>query len=159
MKRIRKWFVVLCMLVSLVFVLSGCDDKKDADESKKETIIPLDELDRTEQKSDIDNIENENITEARIYWANKVYRTEDPEVINELKNRIAQLELEELNPDDLEKVDGFYELYLIEDEKMIYHFLSSNALYIGGKCYGPDETRGQFDKEVIGYCRLTFWKD
>ena len=155
----KKIAVLLCLVIVFAFLLSGCNVKKSADESKEETMIPLDGLDHSEEKSDIDNIENENITEARIYWANKVYRTEDPEVINELKNRIAQLELEELNPNDLEKVEGFYELYLIEDEKMIYHFLSSNALYIGGKCYGPDETRGQFDKEVIGYCKLTFWKD
>lgn len=153
----KKRVVLLCFVIIFVFSISSCKDEKNIYKNEEETIIPLKELDLSQKKSDINNIESEDISEARIYWGNEVYYTKNLNIIEEIKHRIAELKLTEISRDDLDDVEGFYELYLIEDDKIIYDINSSNALYIGKKCYGPDEAQRQFDTEVIGYCRETFW--
>ncbi len=105
----------------------------------------------------IDTINDETITEARIFGGDKLYRTNDKEVIEGLIDRISSLELEEISWNEEDQVEGFYELLLLNDNKVVYSLISAANLSIGNKHYGPMEQVLRFNDEVMGYCRDTFW--
>lgn len=164
-----KRYICISILVLMLALLCGCDSKNEKNSEKKEnsnetevekSTYGVNQVDYTELRSDIANIESENITEARIYGGNDVYRTHDTEVIKELIQLISELKLTEISEEEATKevIYGSYNLYLLSDTKVLYRFNSNGTvLAIGDKFYVEDEEDKQFDRTVISYCRKTFW--
>ena len=156
-KIIITILVVIILVVSIVFFLREKTDKNE--ESEKTTYVKKEVFDYSGSLDNIDTIKGETITEARIYSEDKIYRTTDKEIIEGLVDKISSLELEEISGDRVEQVEGYYELFLLNDNKVVYYFLSADYLSVGKNYYGPKEQVLKFNDEVMGYCRKTFWNE
>lgn len=165
----KKILAILIMLV--VLGIMGCsknsDKKKDTDKEsvsdKTEEIILQPLLDDSEVKTDINGIVDVDITEARILWGDKIYRTTDADVISEIKNKVSDMKLDDADEkyvDESQKkgesLSGDnYNLYLINGDKIIYSFNEyyGMLLSVGSKQY---KSTSDFN-EVLNYCRSKFW--
>lgn len=104
-----------------------------------------------------------NITEARILWGDKIYRTTDAEVIREIKNKVSDMKLDDADEkyvDESQKkgeslLGDNYNLYLINGDKIIYSFNEyyGMLLSVGSKQY---KSTSDFN-EILNYCRSSFW--
>lgn len=164
---VEKKLTSILVLVVIVCIFVGCgtkkndtaiSEKKEDSELGSDEIIDKTKLDYSKELNNIKTIKDENITEARIYWANEIYRTTDKEVIEGLKKVISTLELEEIvDYEQTEVYYGEYNLYLLNDNEVVYYFNSSEVLHIGDKEYGPYDQILKFNSDVMGYCKETFW--
>lgn len=165
-KNSRIYIMILIMLCMLS--IFGCgtkhkdDEKENMNNGTEKNLYSRELLDISNSRSDIENIRNDEITEARIYWADEVYRTIDKEILKELVKRIEELELIEISSEGVaeEIIYGSYNLYLLNENQVVYRFVSNGEqLVIGDKYYvEKDGTNTVFDWNVIPYCRNTFWK-
>lgn len=158
------------IIIGLMFVfVTGCGTKKATEGSSNESVETNDEsesvsvyksrktLDSSEELSDISLIKEQNITEARIYANDKTFSTYDEAVIEEIVNKISNLNVV-VTDEETDVVYGASELYLLDGNKVVYHFLHTDTLYVGGRQYGPKEEALKFETEVMGYCRETFYR-
>ena len=171
-KKIRTLIIIVCSMILSV----GCGEKassemkrtndvgnegsvvKNIEENEIDTSWKA--LDWSEELSDISIVDKQEITEARIYgYDENVYNTTDREIIDELVKRIKELDLEVIEYDESEPVPcGWEELFLMNGNKVVYHFLYTNYLHVGDNTYGPKENLVYFSMNVMNYCRETFWK-
>ena len=114
-------------------------------------------LDDSLQLSDLSVIKEQEITEARIYEDGKYYYTMDREVIKNIVDRISNLHLSASDEQETETVYGFEELYLLNGDKVVYRIVKTNRVKVGGTFYGTKESVIDFSRDVMDYCRQTFW--
>lgn len=160
---------VIILVVLSIALCAACTKttEKNSEEEKttEEIVYRQSELDRTSEEKDISRIDSMEITEARIVWADKIYRTTDDVVINEIKELISKVELveaseefvEELTNTESEVYGDDYNLYLVNNDKIVYGFeveCYKFGIYCGGKLYEPND---DFTKTVLNYCRKEFW--
>ena len=162
----KKLKYLLISLGCSIVLCVGCGSKNNSeegsivenDEEKTAVSLSRKDLDWTEQLSDISIIKEQQITEARIYgYDENVYNTTDNEIIEEIINRIDELDVQVVN-EEKEDVDGYSELFLLDNNKVVYHFLYTDYLYVGSNQYGPKDKAIDFYINVMGYCGKTFWK-
>ena len=164
-----KKIMIMCLFM---FVLTACGTKTETgtnniETTKEETSETIeietdyDSMDFSKELNHIDTIKEETITEARIYApSGKLYRTIDKEILDNIVDKIAAIELTEIDPKTInQEADGFSELYLLNGNDVVYHFRIASTVTIGNKCYGPEEKAHEFTVEVIGYCMSTFYGD
>ena len=161
-------------LLGIIFVIiicfSACSKQKTQDNSVKEEttteqerIIPQNSLDDTELRADISNILNENITEVRILSWGITYRTTNSEDIEEIKNRLSQMELTEteskniIDDNNLPAGGQILTLYLLQDDKILYTFHTDNRYGIFTVCGKPYETGEIGFQHILSYCRQKFF--
>lgn len=157
--------VIVVMRVALCTVCS-CTKKKgnEVEKSTDEIIYRQSELDWSNIEKDISKIGDTEITEARIIWGDKIYRTTDEAVLSEIKNLISKMQLveadealkEEITNTDSLIVGEEYNLYLLDDDSIMYSFKVENnkhALYVSGELYEPNNDF----TTVLNYCRKEFW--
>ena len=173
-KKIRRTLIILgCSIILCV----GCESKAGSkgqntnDTGSEGSIIKniqeesgIDTsrkaLDWSEKLSDLSIVDEQEITEARIYgYDENVYNTTDSEIIGELVKRISELKLEVIEPDEESLlVEGYEELFLLNNNKVVYHLLYTDYLHVGSNTYGPKDKLLDFHVNVMDYCRETFWK-
>lgn len=163
----------ICMGVISILCLTnlfGCgtkSERKTADIDKIETESEKQSDSRTtsdiqQSRSDINNIMNEKITEARIDRTDKVYSTTDKEILNELVRRIAGLQLHEISeePPTEDIIYGCSQcLYLLSDNHVLYKFSGTgDIIAIGDKFYTVEsDINSESDwYNVMEYCKSTF---
>ena len=140
---------------------TGTNNVETTKEENSETIeieTDYDSMDFSKELNHINTIKEQTITEARIYHpSGQLFRTTDKEVLDNIVDKIAAIELIEIDPKTKEPVDGFSELYLLNGNHVVYHFTCDSSLSIGDKCYGPEESALEFEMKVMNYCRETFY--
>ncbi len=164
----------ICMGVISILCLTnlfGCGTK-----TERKTVADIDKIETESEKqsdsrttadipqsrSDINNIMNDEITEARIDRTDRVYSTTDKEILNELVRRIAGLQLREISeePPTEDIIYGCsYCLYLLSDNHILYKFSGTgNIIAIGDKFYAVEsDINSESDwYNVIEYCKRTF---
>lgn len=114
-------------------------------------------LDFSQELSDLSVIKEQKITEARIYGTSQVYSTTDEEIVQNIVARISELDLKEAAETDKEVVYGSQDLFLMNGDKVVYHFRISDRVEVGDKEYGTEQSYADFQKNVMEYCRQTFW--
>lgn len=164
----KKICVIILMVLSIIMCASCSKSTKKSSEELKTTeeiIYEQSELDGTNEEKDISRIADMEITEARIVWGDKIYRTTDEAVINEIKQLISNVELieageefvEELTNTESMTIGDNYNLYLLNSDKIVYCFEVESykfGIYCGGKLYEPND---DFTNTVLNYCRKEFW--
>lgn len=162
---------VLITVILLTFIcLSACsmqentqdNTMKEETTTEEDTGIPQEALDNSEMRTDISNILSDDVTEARILSWGLTYRTTDKEEIEEIKNRLSQMELTETEPKTIDESNPrtggqVLTLYLLQDDKILYQFHTDNRydiFTVCGKHYNSEEAN--FDS-VLAYCRQKFF--
>lgn len=164
----KRVFIINIMLLLGITFLIGCSFKnkknntvqenQTSEEVEETTVYIETHLDDSEMRTDISHLMEDDITEARIYWANKIYNTYDQEVILEIKKMLSSMELKEV--EEIESAAGSYNLYLISGNKILYFFDSDTySISVGYQYYEATEEVNKIYNEVIQYARKTFWKD
>ena len=143
----RCFMLCLCCMCVVIFTSCGSKDQSDA-------------LDFSNQLSDLSVIREQKITEARMYVDNggkaKICRATDQDTIQTIIDKIESLALVEV--EDYQPEEGLEssELYLLNGNKVVYHFYVTNIIRVGKKYYEPKEKTGAFYGDVMGYCHYKF---
>ena len=156
----RKPIITIVLLGICSIWMSACNEKNNRNEPKSDTYLLTPHkynLDYSQELSDLSVIKEQKITEARIYDQDHMYSTHDEDVIKNIIEKIVDLnlkEVEKIAPDAV----GYSELFLMNGEKVVYHFVSSKMVNVGNKQYGTmGDEEVAFWKNVMVYCRQTFW--
>lgn len=91
-----------------------------------------------------------------------MYRTTDKEEIEEIKNRISQMQLIETETKNIEneqpRTGGqILTLYLLQENKILYEFFTDNRYGVFTICGKPYDTGEIGFGNVLSYCRQTFF--
>lgn len=154
-----------CVILFTIMCCCACSNISTSTEetsSESETAIPQDLLDDSEMRADISNILNDNITEARILSWGLTYWTSDANIIEEIKNKISQMNLTEteskyINDENPPAGGQILTLYLLQGDKILYQIHTDNRFDIFTVCGKPYSIEKNGFDNVLSYCRKTFF--
>lgn len=168
----KKHLYTMILLILVVFAFCSCnkntkrENKHATEESETGGGVPIDpdkHTDFSEVRDDLSKLEEDEITEIYIYCGNKEYSTTDKEIIDQIKEQLLTVELEETNYDDIlgsigEMWTGDYILNLCSNDKVFYRVrFNGNAVLCGHGQYVAISSEGLY--EALNIARRTFWRD